>query len=68
MDSITKRPRPFSLSFGIAFVTIGVGSMVSAWANVDNSAVAALALLFGGAGALVALATRRAPSAPAEPE
>lgn len=68
MAEITKRPRPFSLAFGIAFVTIGIGSMADAWANVDGSAVAALALLFGGAGALVALATRRAPSPPTEPE
>lgn len=61
------RPRPFSLACGIAFFMIGIGGFVDAWADVDSGAVAALALLLGGAGALVALATRRAPLPPVEP-
>ena len=68
MASAVKRPRPFSLATGIGFVTIGFASIIDGWANVDFGAVAALALLLGGAGALAALATRRAPLPSIEPD
>ena len=62
MADLVKRPRPFSLAAGVFFVVIGLAGVVAgATADVDAGAVAALGLLFGGAAALFALATRRAP-------
>lgn len=57
-----RRPRPFSLAFGIVFLVIGVAAVISAWATVDAGGVAAVALLLGGVAALAALSRRRAPS------
>lgn len=66
--SAIERPRPFSLAAGLATVTVGVGSIVDAVTPVETGGVAALALLLGGTGALIALTTRRAPSPPDEQE
>ena len=62
MADLVKRPRPFSLAVGVFFIIIGLAAVVAGTAaDVDAGAVAALGLLFGGAAALFALATRRAP-------
>ena len=63
-----SRPRPFSLATGLAFVTIGIASIIHAWQPLEAGGVAAVALLLGGLGALGALATRRAPSTEVEQE
>ena len=63
MADLVKRPRPFSLAIGVFFVIIGLAAVVAGTtADVDAGAVAALGLLFSGAAALFALATRRAPT------
>ena len=58
-----SRPRPFSLAAGIVFIVIGAASVVGSWTDVDAGVVGGLALLLGGVAALLAIATRRAPSA-----
>ena len=63
-----KRPRPLSLAAGIAYLTIGIASIVSSWSSIDPGAVGAVALLLAGLAALVALSTRRAPHPSVEPE
>ncbi len=67
-ERIVLRPRPFSLAAGVAFITIGIASIIHAWQPLEAGGVAAVALLPGGAAALLAIATRRAPTAPGESE
>ncbi len=63
-----KRPRPLSLAAGIAYLTIGIASIVSSWSSVDAGAVGAIALLLAGLATLVALSTQRAPHPSVESE
>ena len=56
----SPHPRPFSLAVGLVFIVTGIASVISAWTEVDVSAVAAIALLIGGSAALVAIGRRRA--------
>ncbi len=63
-----KRPRPFSLAAGTMFIVVGLASIASTWTDVETGAVGAIALLLGGATALLALTTRRAPEVDTGPE
>lgn len=63
-----RRPRPFSIASGIVFMVVGVASVMSTWTDIHAGTVGGLALLLSGLAALLAIASRRAPSAVAEPE
>jgi hypothetical protein len=63
-----RRPRPFSIACGIVFMVVGVASVMSSWTEIHAGTVGGLALLLSGLAALLAIASRRAPSAVAGPE
>ena len=67
-NTAIKRPRPFSLAVGVMFLIVGGAAVISGWNDVEVGAVGAIALLVGGAVALLAFATRRAPEAGVGPE
>lgn len=63
-----KRPLPFSLAVGVAYLTIGFASIISTWSSIEAGGVGAIALLLAGLAGLASLWARRAPHPLAESE